>query len=137
MRNTYLCQRPRNEAVFRGLIASTSQASSMSRELSHGDPNSGNALVQGENFAVLKTLLPRFESAVRCCYIDPPYNNQERHYHYYDSRDHRTWLDETTVRVELVAEFLRDDGSLWISIDDREVHYLKVACDAILGRRTS
>lgn len=104
-------------------------------ELSHGDAHAGNTLVQGENLAVLEALLPRYDATVRCCYIDPPYNNQERHYHYHDSRDHRTWLEETTARVELLGEFLRDDGSLWISIDDREVHYLKVACDAILGRR--
>ena len=102
---------------------------------SYGARNTGNTLIQGENLAVLEALLPRFEQAVRCCYIDPPYNNQERHYHYHDSRDHRTWLDETTARVELLGEFLRDDGSLWISIDDRELHYLKVACDAILGRK--
>lgn len=104
-------------------------------EFSHGAANSGNALIQGENLAVLEKLLPRFESTVRCCYIDPPYNNQEKHYHYHDSRDHRSWLEETTARIELLAEFLRDDGSLWISIDDREVHYLKVACDAIIGRK--
>jgi adenine-specific DNA-methyltransferase len=104
-------------------------------KLSHGNRNTGNALIQGENLAVLEALLPRFEGAVRCCYIDPPYNNQERHYHYHDSRDHRTWLEETTARVDLLGEFLRDDGSIWISIDDRELHYLKVACDAILGRK--
>lgn len=104
-------------------------------KLSYGECQTGNSLIQGENLAVLEALLPRFGESVRCCYIDPPYNNQERHYHYHDSRDHRTWLDETTARVELLAEFLRDDGSLWISIDDREVHYLKVACDAILGRK--
>jgi adenine-specific DNA-methyltransferase len=104
-------------------------------KLSHGDENAGNAIIHGENLAVLESLLPRFGNAVRCCYIDPPYNNQERHYHFHDSRDHRTWLGETTARVELLAEFLRDDGSLWISIDDREVHYLKVACDTILGRK--
>jgi adenine-specific DNA-methyltransferase len=102
--------------------------------LSRGERNTGNCLIQGENLQVLEGLLPRFEGAIRCCYIDPPYNNQERHYHYHDSRDHRTWLDDTTARVELLAEFLREDGSLWISIDDREVHYLKVACDKILGR---
>ena len=105
------------------------------QKLSYGDSGTGNTLIQGENLAALEALLPRFERTVRCCYIDPPYNNQERHYHYHDSRDHRTWVDETTARVELFGEFLRDDGSLWISIDDREVHYLKVACDAILGRK--
>jgi len=104
-------------------------------KLSYGEQSTGNTLIQGENLLVLEALLPRFEEQVRCCYIDPPYNNQERHYHYHDSRDHRTWLDETTARVELLAEFLRDDGSLWVSIDDRELHYLKVACDAIMGRK--
>ncbi len=104
-------------------------------KLAYGARNTGNTLIQGENLATLGALLPRFEGTVRCCYIDPPYNNQERHYHYQDSRDHRTWLEETTARVELLSEFLRDDGSLWISIDDREVHYLKVACDAILRRK--
>lgn len=104
-------------------------------KLSRENEDSSNALIQGENLAVLELLLPRFEGSVRCCYIDPPYNNQERHYHYHDSHDHRTWLETTSARVELLAEFLRDDGSLWISIDDREVHYLKVACDKIIGRK--
>lgn len=105
------------------------------QKLSHGELDSGNALIQGENSAVLEALLARFEGKVRCCYIDPPYNNQERHYAFQDRKGHRDWLDETTARVELLAEFLREDGSLWISIDDREVHYLKVACDTILGRK--
>ena len=67
-------------------------------KLSYGDRNTGNTLIQGENLATLEALLPRFEETVRCCYIDPPYNNQERHYHYHDSRDHRTWVDETTAQ---------------------------------------
>jgi adenine-specific DNA-methyltransferase len=92
-------------------------------------------LIHGENLAVMESLLPRFEGTVRCSYIDPPYNNQERHYHYHDSREHRQWLEETAARVEVIVELLRDDGSLWISIDDRELHYLKVACDTILGRK--
>ena len=104
-------------------------------ELSYGERNTGNTIIHGENLAVLEALLPSLEGKVRCCYIDPPYNNQEKHYHYHDSRDHRTWLDATTARIELLGEYLRGDGSLWISIDDREVHYLKVACDEILGRK--
>ncbi len=104
-------------------------------KLSKGFRNSGNAIIQGENLDVLRLLLPRYDSTVRCCYLDPPYNNRERHYHYHDSREHHIWLDEIIARVELLAEFLRDDGSLWISIDDREMHYLKVACDAIMGRK--
>lgn len=103
--------------------------------LSCGASRTGNALIHGENLAVMESLLPQYERTVRCCYIDPPYNNQERHYHYHDSKEHRRWLEETTARVEVIVELLRDDGSLWISIDDRELHYLKVACDAIVGRK--
>lgn len=96
------------------------------------NPN-GNLIVHGENLAVLKALRSQHQS-VKCCYIDPPYNNRERHYHYQDNRSHGEWLEEVTARVEAIAPFLRADGSLWISIDDREVHYLKVACDRIFGR---
>lgn len=101
---------------------------------SFGSLNPGNALIQGENLSVLEALTSRFESKVRCCYIDPPYNNQEKHYHYFDSRDHNSWVSELTSRIEILRRFLRDDGSLWISIDDRELHYLKVACDEVMGR---
>lgn len=103
--------------------------------LSWGSSETGNLIIQGENLSVLEALLPRFETSVRCCYIDPPYNNGEKHYHYHDSMDHHAWLNQTTARIEALTEFLRDDGSLWISIDDREVHYLKVTCDKILGRK--
>jgi adenine-specific DNA-methyltransferase len=103
--------------------------------LSRGTPDTGNSIIQGENLGVLRSLLPRFRETVRCGYIDPPYNNRERHYHYHDSREHATWLEEIVARVELLAEFLTEDGSLWISIDDRELHYLKVACDAVFHRR--
>lgn len=104
-------------------------------ELSAGFPNSGNMIIQGENLETLGRLLPSFEGEVKCCYIDPPYNNREKHYHYHDSKEHLDWIDSLVERVELLAEFLSDDGSLWISIDDREVHYLKVACDKVLGRK--
>lgn len=103
--------------------------------LSSGQVRASSALIHGENLAVLEALLPRFEGTVRCCYIDPPYNNLERHYHYHDSREHLNWLNDISARVEVIAEFLRDDGSLWISIDDRELHYLKVMCDKIVGRK--
>lgn len=105
------------------------------RKYSYGEHGTGNAIIQGENLPILESLLPRFRSSVRCCYIDPPYNNQERHYHFKDRQDHSTWLGEITARVELLSRFLRDDGSLWISIDDRELHYLKVACDEIFDRK--
>lgn len=91
-------------------------------------------ILQGENLEVLKAILPEFSGRVRCIYIDPPYNNQERYNHYTDSLDHEKWIINISARLEYLARFLRMDGSIWISIDDREVHYLKVAADKILGR---
>lgn len=104
-------------------------------DLSYGQQRTGNLLVQGENLGVLRELAPAFKGQVRCIYIDPPYNNQERYTHYKDCSGHEKWLKEITERLAYLSKFLREDGSLWISIDDREVHYLKVAADKIFGRR--
>ncbi len=102
---------------------------------SYGESSTGNAIIQGDNLAVLRALAGAIPSRIRCIYIDPPYNNQEQYTHYVDDLDHSTWLDGISARIEYFRELLRDDGSLWISIDDREVHYLKVALDKILGRQ--
>jgi adenine-specific DNA-methyltransferase len=103
-------------------------------ELSCGRRQTGNMIIRGENLQVLEALSPEFAGRVRCIYIDPPYNNQEQYQHYADSLGHERWLAEVCARLERLAGFLTTDGSLWISIDDREVHYLKVAADRILGR---
>jgi len=75
-----------------------------------------------------------YQGAVRCVYLDPPYNNQESWHHYDDDLDHEEWLDGMALRLGLLMPMLTADGSLWISIDDREVHYLKIVCDNIFGR---
>ena len=93
-----------------------------------------NRIIQGENLKVLAHLVSTTPASVRCAYLDPPYNNGESYKHYFDSMGHDEWLEAVTSRIALVRKLLRDDGSLWISIDDSEVHYLKVACDAIFGR---
>lgn len=93
-----------------------------------------NALIQGDNRIALDLLKRRYEEKVRCVYIDPPYNNQERYTHYSDTQDHDTWLHGVVSCVRQIKPLLRPDGSLWISIDDRQVHYLKVALDTVLGR---
>ncbi|MEA3224748.1 MAG: site-specific DNA-methyltransferase, partial [Planctomycetota bacterium] len=68
-------------------------------------------------------------------YIDPPYNNGERYTHYRDAEQHEVWLQEMTAVLHKLKPFLRHDGSLWISIDDSEMHYLKVAADLVFRRR--
>ena len=103
-------------------------------ELSYGDTSTENALVQGENLSVLERLQSHYSGKVRCVYIDPPYNNRERYRHYMDSRTHEAWLAMLVDRIAAIKPLLAIDGSLWISIDDREIHYLKVAADKIFGR---
>jgi adenine-specific DNA-methyltransferase len=103
-------------------------------ELSYGDSRAGNALVQGDNVAVLEAIGGELSGAVRCIYIDPPYNNRERYAHYDDRLRHDQWLGGLERVLERLRPLLRDDGSLWISIDDNEVHYLKVLADRVLGR---
>lgn len=104
------------------------------RKLSYGERGSGNALIQGENLRVLRALEGVCSGEVRCVYIDPPYNNQERYRHYLDMRSHQSWLNMMVERLQAMRPLLSEDGSLWISIDDREVHYLRVAADEVYGR---
>lgn len=101
---------------------------------SHGPAGTGNYLVHGENLAVLRELAARIPGKVKCAYLDPPYNNGESYRHYYDSMGHDEWISALTARLELVRHLLHVDGCAWISIDDSELHYLKVACDGVFGR---
>ena len=92
-------------------------------------------LVHGDNLEALKALLPFYAGEVKCIYIDPPYNTGSAFEHYDDNLEHSTWLNMMYPRLKLLREFLREDGSIWISLDDGEAHYCKVLCDEILGRR--
>lgn len=103
-------------------------------ELSYGESSSRNALVHGDNVEVLQRIGSKLRGEVRCVYIDPPYNNNERYTHYDDRLGHTQWLEQLRCVLELLYPLLRDDGSLWISIDDNQAHYLKVMADEILGR---
>ena len=104
-------------------------------ELSYGDKNAGNMLIQGDNLDALKALLPFFAGRVKCIYIDPPYNTRSAFEHYDDNLEHSTWLSMMWPRLELLRDFLSEDGSIWVSIDDNEAHYLKVIMDEIFGRQ--
>lgn len=101
---------------------------------SAGLPNSGNYLIHGDNLDVLTGLAKLKPGSVKCAYLDPPYNNGECYEHYTDSMGHDEWLEAVTTRIEKVFVLLREDGCMWISIDDSELHYLKVAVDDVFGR---
>ena len=103
----------------------------------HGDvggQNNDNWLIQGDNLDALKALLPIFAGRVKCIYIDPPYNTKSAFEHYDDNLEHSQWLSMIYPRLELLRELLAEDGSIWVSIDDNEAHYLKVVMDEVFGR---
>lgn len=101
--------------------------------LSYGDANTENMIIQGDNLAALKALLPYYKGSVRCIYADPPYNTGSAFEHYDDNLEHSTWLSLMYPRLELMRDLLSEDGSIWISIDDREYANLKLICDEIFG----
>ncbi|MBE0548505.1 MAG: site-specific DNA-methyltransferase [Rubrivivax sp.] len=101
---------------------------------SHGDGDARNLLVQGDNLETLKTLLPLYRAQVKCIFIDPPYNTRSAFEHYDDDLEHSQWLSMMLPRLQLLREFLRSDGSIWVTIDDNEGHYLKVLMDEVFGR---
>jgi len=123
-------------------------------ELSAGDPESGNLLVQGDNLEALKALLPRYKGQVKCIYIDPPYNTGNEGWIYNDNVNdprikkwlgevvgkeaedlcrHDKWLCMMYPRLALLKEFLTGDGAIFVSVDDTEFHSLRMMMDEIFG----
>jgi adenine-specific DNA-methyltransferase len=94
-----------------------------------------NRLIKGDNLLALKALEAEFAGKVKCVFIDPPYNTGSAFTHYDDGLEHSIWLGLMRDRLEIIRRLLSEDGSLWITIDDNEAHYLKVMCDEIFGRR--
>ncbi|MDX9862286.1 MAG: site-specific DNA-methyltransferase, partial [Rhodospirillales bacterium] len=103
--------------------------------LSFGDPDAENMLIQGDNLDALKALQPYIAGRVKCVFIDPPYNTGSAFEHYDDNIEHSTWLSLMYPRLELLRDLLAEDGSVWVSIDDNEAHYLKVIMDEVFGRK--
>ena len=93
-----------------------------------------NRLIFGDNLLALKALEQEFTGKVKCVFIDPPYNTGSAFTHYDDGVEHSIWLSLMRDRLEILRRLLAEDGSLWISIDDNECHYLKVLCDEVFGR---
>ena len=101
---------------------------------SFGDPKTENMLIHGDNLLALKALEGEYAGKIRCVYIDPPYNTGSAFEHYDDGIEHSMWLNLIKPRLQIIKNLLTDNGSLWISIDDNECHYLKLVCDEIFGR---
>lgn len=125
-------QRPRLEP--RILLEDTSKSHHAAART--GDSDSfDNRLIFGDNLLALKALEQEFTGKVKCVFIDPPYNTGSAFEHYDDGLEHSIWLGMMRDRLEIIRNLLSMDGSLWITIDDNEAHYLKVLCDEVFGRR--
>ena len=98
------------------------------------DVISENLIVKGNNLVALHTLKQQFRGRVKLIYIDPPYNTGSDSFGYNDSFKHSSWLTFMKNRLEVGRELLRDDGIIFVHIDDQELHYLKVMADDIFGR---
>ena len=98
------------------------------------DKSTDNLLIHGDNLEALKALMPFYRGRIKCIFIDPPYNTQSAFEHYDDKLEHSQWLSMMLPRLELLRDLLSEDGSIWVTIDDNEAHYLKVLMDEVFGR---
>ena len=101
---------------------------------SMGTRDSQNILIKGNNKDILPELVGEFGGKVKCIYIDPPYNNGDSYHYYNDNVSEASWLRDIRHVLMYLKMFLTKDGSIWISIDDSEMAYLKVEADKIFGR---
>jgi len=91
-------------------------------------------LVKSENFQALNLLLERYRGQVKCIYIDPPYNTGNNQFIYKDNYQHSSWLSMMADRLALMTDFLRDDGTLFVSIDENERDHLRILAKGVLGK---
>lgn len=104
------------------------------KNFDYGETDTENILIHGDNLLALKSLEQDFAGKIKCVYIDPPYNTGAAFEHYDDNLEHSIWLNFMAARLKILKNLLRDDGSIWISVDDDEQAYLKILCDEIFGR---
>ena len=104
------------------------------KKYSHEKIRTNNMIIRGDNHIILDFLQREYRERIKCIYIDPPYNNGESYTHYNDAKKHEAWLLDITQILQRLKSFLTKDGSIWISIDDGGMHYLKVAADGVFGR---
>ena len=93
-----------------------------------------NLIIKGNNLLALHTLKNQFRGKVKLIYIDPPYNTGNDSFGYNDNFNHSSWLTFMKNRLEVARKLLREDGIIFIHIDDQEMHYLKLVADDIFGR---
>ncbi|MDE1313382.1 site-specific DNA-methyltransferase [Vibrio aestuarianus] len=96
--------------------------------------NDENLVIKGNNLLALKSIENKYINSIEMIYLDPPYNTQSDSFGYNDTFNHSTWLTFMKPRLEIAKRLLTETGSLWVSIDDNEAHYLKVLLDEVFGK---
>jgi adenine-specific DNA-methyltransferase len=94
-----------------------------------------NLLIKGDNLLALKALERHFAGKIKCIYIDPPFNTGNAFEHYDDGLEHTIWLSMMKARLEILRRLLREDGIIFVHIDNSEQPYLRVMMDEIFGRK--
>lgn len=107
---------------------------SIDNQMSVGGEDCKNILIKGDNKAILPELVSVYGGKIKCIYIDPPYNNGDSYHYYNDNTTTSAWLKDMHSVLSWLRMLLKKDGSIWISIDDKEMAYLKVEADRIFGR---
>lgn len=105
------------------------------KKLDHGDPESQNMLIEGDNLDALKALLPYYGGQVKCVYADPPFNTGQAFDDYDDNLKHAIWLSMMYPAMRLTHQLMAEDGTLFVHIDDNELAYLIAILDEIMGRK--
>ena len=93
-----------------------------------------NLIIKGNNLVALHSLKKRFAGKVKLIFIDPPYNTGSDSFGYNDSFNHSSWLTFIKNRLQVAKQLLAENGSIWITLDDSESHYMKVLADEVFGR---
>ena len=93
-----------------------------SPEYSYGDTNTENIIIHGDNLLGLRAIEDKYPNSIKCIYIDPPYNTGEAFENYDDNLEHSIWLDLMRSRLMILRRLLREDGTIWIQIDDESKH---------------
>lgn len=103
--------------------------------LSVGEKDTGNMLIQGDNLKALKALLPFYAGRIQCIYIDPPFNTKQAFPKYDDNLEHSIWLEMMYSRIEYIYELLCQEGSMFVHLDDNELDYAKIISDEVFQRK--
>jgi adenine-specific DNA-methyltransferase len=129
-----------NEIVAKDDIDKLKEPKALTNFQSYGDRTGkinhekDNMLIKGNNLLALYSLLPKYRGKVKLIYIDPPYNTGNDGFKYNDAFNHSTWLVFMKNRLEVARQLLAEDGVIAVSIDDREMHYMKILLDEIFHR---